>query len=262
MNNQTALVFLHWFWTGFFVLFGVFLMTRNKTFLSACSADCFMKFKADNDALNRLTAAVKRREQAEGAPFPLGVWLGSYSILLAAVAATGRVQPALLYACLCLGMAAASAVVFLRIRNSQSVRVAVLSARNADSVIPFYWFAIAFASALAVLTYTANTQYRGAALLVAVSSLITTAIAWRLTNLPALLTGVDVSAEQVVDDRLRFFRSRAAMVFAVVQTFVFCSQVIGDATVPQMASYWFTFAVWISFAVWMIRRQFSVIRLA
>lgn len=263
MSSHAAMVFLHWFWTAFFVLFGVFMMTRGHNYLSACSADCFMKVKTDDeDARNRIRAAMKRREDAEGAPFPLGVWLGSFSIVLGAVAATGRVQPALLYAFLCLGMAAGSALVFLRIRNSQSVRVAVLSARSSDSVIPVYWFAIACVSALAVLTYTANPQYRGAAVIVTLSSLLTVAIAWRLTNLPALLTGVDVSAEQIVDGRLRFFRSRAAMVFAVVQTFVFCSQAVGQTTNAEFATYLFTTVVWAAFAVWMLRRQFAAIQLA
>lgn len=262
MNHQDATVFLHWFWTSFFVLFGVFVMTRGRNYLGASSADCFMKVRADSETFSRLKAAVKRREDAEGTPFPLGLWLGSFSIILGAVAATGRIQPVSLYAVLCLGMAAANAAVFLRIRNSQSVRVAVLSARHADSVIPLYWFALACASALSLLTYTVNPQLRGAALLVMTSSLLTIAIAWRLTNLPALLAGVDVSAEQVIDGRLRFFRSRAAMTFAVVQTFVFCSQVFGQTTSAQNASYLLTTVVWIGFSVWMIRRQFATIQLA
>lgn len=256
-------LYLYWFWTAFFVLFGVFYMTRGRRYLAACTADCNLKLqKPDNGALARVEAAVERRQEAEGAPVQLGLWMGSFCFVLAAAAATGRVQPALLYAFMCFGMAAGIAFVFLRVRNSQPRRVAVLSARSVDSVIPSYWFYAAVASAVGILTYATNVSYRDAAMIVSLSSLITVILAWRLANLPSLLTGVDIPAEQLVDDRLRSYRSRAAMVFALVQTFVFCTQAIGEATVPQLISYWLTTVLWVAFGAWMLRRQFAPVRLA
>ena len=263
MSNSEALIFLHWFWTAFFVLFGLVFMTRGRRFLAACTADCHLKIKtADSGARERIEAAVERRQAAEGAPVPLGMWLGAFSVLLGAVAATGRILPALLYALLCLGSAFGIGAIFLRLRNSQPTRVAMLCARSPESVIPAYWFGIAVLSALSVLTYAANPAYRVAAVIVAVSALLTVAIAWRLTNLPALLSGVDITAEQLIDDRLRAYRSQAAMVFALVQTFVFCSQVLADFTVAQSISYGLTAVIWIAFAIWMFRRRFAAVQLA
>lgn len=255
-------VYLHWFWVGFFVLFGVFLIARVRNYLSAGSAACAIKMPSDDAAAQRIQAAVKRRADAEGRPVPLGLWLGAFCFFLGALAAFTKVQPALLYALLCLGMAVGVALVFLRIRNSQPTRVAVLSVRSTEAAIPLYWFYLASASALAVLSYTANAQYRFSAIIVTVSSLLTIAIAWRLTNLPALLSGVDIPAEQIVDDRLRSYRSRAVMVFGVVQTFVFCSQVLAEQTDVQTLSYVLTTVVWIAFGIWLIRGRFAPVRLA
>lgn len=264
MSDSDVLVFLRWFYTAFFALFGVFQILRGRNFLSARTADCFLKVPASDTSgtLQRVEAAVERRQAAEGTPVPLGLWMGSFSFVLAAVAATGLIKPGLLYAAMCLGMTLGVAAVFLRLRNSQPTRVAVLSARSVHAVIPSYWFFAAAFSALTVLSYAAIPQYRIASVLVTVSSLLSVALAWRLAGLPALLTGVDITAEQFVDDRLRFYRSRAAMVFGVCETFVFCALVTGDRNMLQLLSYALTAAVCIAFAVWMLKRQFSMVQLA
>lgn len=265
MSDAQAMIYLHWFWVGFFIVFGVFQMTRGRNFLSASTADCFLKVSGpDADrTVKRIEAAVERRQTAEGARVPLGLWMGCFSFILAAVEATGRVHPpAVLYALLCFGMSLGVAAVFLRLRNSQAMRVALLSARTVDSVMPSYWFLAAVISACSVLAYAADSQYRLAAILVSLSSLVSVALAWRLANLPALLSGIDVPAEQIVDDRLRFYRSRAAMMFAVAETFVFCAQLLGDRTPAQLASYLLTAIVWLAFAAWMLRRQFAKVQLA
>ncbi|HEY9180051.1 MAG TPA: hypothetical protein VIO32_04990, partial [Candidatus Baltobacteraceae bacterium] len=194
--------YLHWFWVVFFALFGVFHVFRARNFMSASYADCGLR--ADCETTARVEAAVERRQEAEGKAVPLGLWNGGLCFVLAAAAATGRIQPALLYAFMCFGMAGGVAAVFLRLRNSQPTRVAVLSARTASSVLPAYWLYAAIVGALGVLAYTTDAAYRDAATIVSFSSLVSIAITWRLANLPALLSGVDIPAEQLVDDRLRF----------------------------------------------------------
>lgn len=265
MTDAHAIVFLRWFWAGFFVVFGIFQMTRGRNFLSASTADCFLKVSGPEAerTVTRIEAAVERRQAAEGTRVPLGLWMGWFSFLLAAVAATGTVHPpTVLYAVLCLGMSLGVAAIFLRLRNSQAMRVALLSARSVDSVMPSYWFVAAVISALSLLAYTTDSQYRLAAILVSVSSLISVALAWRLANLPALLSGIDIPAEQIVDDRLRFYRSRSAMVFAVAETFVFCAQALGERNPAQLVSYLITTVLFFAFAAWMFRRQFAKVRLA
>lgn len=257
-------VVLHWFWTGFFAVFGAYLLMWARNFAGPQAANCHIRVASpDADTANeRIESAVTRREAAEGRPPRLGLWLGFWSLLLAAVAATGRVQPALLYALLCLGAAVAIGAAFLRLRNSQTTRVAVLAARSPEGVIPPVWFYGAAISALMLLIYAGSEQYRWPAAIVIASSLLTTAIAWRLTTLPALLSGVDVPAEQIIDERLRFHRSSLALFYATVQPFVFVSQTAAKGGAAEQAAWYFALVVWGAFAFWMIRRLFTKVQLA
>jgi hypothetical protein len=81
------------------------------------------------------------------------------------------------------------------------------------------------------------------------------AISSRLTHLPALLSGEDVPAEQLVDDRVRTQRSCNALSLAVVQPFVFCSQFVDAATNVQLATLFFTLAVFLAYMVWAVRKR-------
>lgn len=263
MNDQAAMAIAHWVWTAFFVLFGVVLVTRARNYAGPNSANCWLRVASpdQNRVSERIEGAVARREAAEGAPPRLGLWMGYLSFLLAAVSASGRVPSALLYAFLCLGMALLIAIAFLRLRNSQPTRVAILAARRPDAVIPPYWLYAAVLSALTLVVYLASPQDAWSASIVMLSSLLTTAIAWKLTNLPALLSGTDIAAEQLVDDRLRFHRSGAALMFAVVQPFVFTSQ-NQDETTLQTVVFFLGMAIFLAFTVWMMRRFFAKVQLA
>lgn len=249
----------HWFYPVFFVALGIFFIVRGRNYLAACTADCHLK-AADSEAMRRLEAAVARRVQAEGKPVPLGLWIGWFSILLGIVAATWRVQHALLYAALCFGMTLGVTVVFLRVRNVQPKRVAVLSVRDRESVIPGYWFLLGVVCALMLLAFAGDPTYGIAATIVMLSALVTIGMAWRLTTLPSLLTGEDLAAEQAIDDRLRFYRSRV-LFFALAQIFVFCGQ-FGDLNTIQTIAFVLAAVANVAFAIWILRRQFAMVRLA
>jgi len=253
---MTHEVLAHWFWSAFFVLFGIYLVRRSFLGAPVCAA-CSIRVKdgGGDDGVNRIAAAVERREQAEGPAPRLGVWTGIPCIALGFIAAFTNVQSATLYAVMCLMLAAGTAAGFLRLKNSQSKRVAVLASRTPNSVIPSYWFAIGAASALSVLAFANDPRYVASALFVCVASLTATAIAWRLTQLPALWSGVDVPAEMAVDDRLRFVRSAVVLFYALAQTFVFCAQpTIAQPSALQTAAYIWNWIPWIAFAIWMVWR--------
>ena len=253
MSTAQATIFLHWFWVTFFVLFGLNLI-RQKTYLTAGRAACGLSVRSQNE---RLCAAVDRRRDAEGTPPPVGWWTGAFSVLLGIIAAFAPVPFTVLYGALCLSLAAAVGAVYLRLRNSQLRRTAILRPRSSSSVIPIYWFVLAILCALSILSYATLPGQAVPCVLVCISSLASTVIAWRLTKLPALLSGNDVPAEELVDARLRFVRSTSAMVFAFVQTFVFCSQ-YHDITTPwQMAANILNWPAWIGFGVWMFFRMFA-----
>lgn len=253
MSNGHATIFLHWFWVAFFVLFGLNLI-RQKTYLTAGRAACGLSAQTNNE---RLCAAVERRRDAEGVPPPVGWWTGAFSIVLALIAAFGHVPFTVLYGALCFSLAAAVGAVFLRLRNSQYRRTAILRPRSISSVIPAYWFALAILCGLSILSYATVPGQAVSCALVCVSSLASTAIAWKLTQLPALLSGNDIAAEEVVDARLRFVRSASALVFAFVQTFVFCSQYLDVKTPWQTAAYILNWPSWIAFGIWMFYRMFA-----
>src|SRR5579884_639642 len=241
-------VLLHWIWAAVFAGLGVFYI-----FKPGCL--CGMpKFRIPDAAdRSRIDAVLTRRKEIERIPRYIGLYLSAVSFALAAVAAFTPVQPALLYGILCLEIAIVNAVTYFYLRTAPPKRIAVLAPRSVGSVIPWYWFALAMASALAALTMVSNTAYAISAVVVCVSSLYTIAIAWRLTQLPALLSGDDIATEQLVDDRARRARSSNALVLALVQPFVLCSQVVDGATTDvQLSALYFTLAVFLVYAIWSV----------
>jgi hypothetical protein len=144
----------------------------------------------------------------------------------------------------------------LQLRNVQTKRVAVLAPRTTESVIPPYWFLASALAALSILVFALRPDLRIAAIAVCVSSLLTAGIAWRLTRLPALLSGEDVATEKLVDDRVRARRSINVLSFAVVQPFVLCSQLLDRTTTDaQFAAFIFSLLVFLAYLSWSMRKQ-------
>lgn len=253
--ERIVLLSVHWYWVAFFVAFGIFLMTQRRNFGSVKAACCKMRVSAcDAGMADRLRAAVERRAQAEGDPAPLGVYMGAVSIAIGALLAFTPLQAGVLYPLFCLCMTLISAGAYLRLRNAQPLRVAVLSVRSRDAAVPSYWFLVSALAALSVLAYAAIPAFRAGAIVVCCSSLLATLVAWRLTALPAILSGTDIPAEQIVDDRVRLYRSSACLIFGVVQGFVFCSQTLVEADAAQLGAYIVSGLACLAFAVWFVWR--------
>lgn len=244
-------VLLHWIWTAVFVGLGIFYAIKPGC---VCGMPKFRKPEgADRE---RVEAVLKRRTEIERVPNYVGFYLSGVSFILAAVAAFTRAQPALLYGILCLEIATVNAVTYFYLRSAPPKRIAVLAPRTTGSVIPSYWFVLAVAGALGVLTSVSNPVYAISAVVVCVSSLLTTAIAWRLTQLPALLSGEDIATEQLVDDRVRTARSSGALILAMAQPFVLSSQILDRATTDaQLAVLFFTFAVFVVYMIWAVHKS-------
>jgi hypothetical protein len=263
-EHESAIVFLHWFWSAFFAVFGVYLIWRGTRIGSVRGIYCMMRLTPEDggDWHDRIEGAIERRGAAEGRPAPIGRWIGGVSLILAAFAATTSVPDALLYALLCLSIALASAAAFLRLRNSQRTRVAVLSVRTVDQVLSPVWFALALASSLSLLTFVNLPHWATPTILVCISSIACVIIAWRLTQLGALLSGQDLPAEQLVDDRLRFHRSSMVLMFAYIQPFVFVTQIFDRAGAAQFATYVICWIAWAAFLIWTVLRQRRALRVA
>lgn len=253
---------IHWFYAGFFAAFGAYVAIQGRHFLNARCAWAGLRVAAGDGSSddNRLEAAVQRRQRAEGPPAPIGLYVGAVCMVLAILSAFNLASFALLYAAFCFSSAVFAAFAFWRLRNSQTTRAAVLTVRKSDSVIPTYWFVASAAAGLLLLSFAGDPKYGLSAILVCVSVLATTYIAWRMTLLPALLSGEDVPAEQVVDDRLRFNRSTTCLVYAFVQTFAMCCQA-GFVNDLQAAANVLSL-LWIVFPIWITLRRRVAIRLA
>lgn len=230
-------------------------LARGGPFTAKLSGLC-----VDDPALEaRLVAALDERRKMEPVSWPARVlgaaWMCAFLAALAAGAAGGisRAQLPMLYAAFCLAMAAVLAYAHFSARNPQPVRVALLQARSSATVIPPYWFAAACAGAAFTLTFAAQPALRNAAILVCISSLVTTAIAWHVTGLPARLAGKDIEIERFVDDGLRLRRSAKVLVLATVQPYFFMCLALQNATAMQMVAFVLTIALFLGFVVWMAR---------
>jgi hypothetical protein len=246
---------LHWIWVAFFIVFGIYLMVRPG---------CLTKIRGmferplsgtGEEFQHRVQAAVLRREEAESVPRVIAVYIGGITVALGIVAALTWIQSGLLYGVMCLLFAMISGITYLQLRNMQAKRVAVLAPRTPVSVIPAFWFFAAVASALSILAFALRPDARVSTIIVCVSSLLTTAIAWRLTRLPALLSGQDIAMEKLVDDRVRATRSRNVLNLAIIQPFVLCSQLlITDTTNVQLAAFFFSLLVFLAYFAWSQRK--------
>lgn len=259
MTEQTALAILHWFWTAFFAGFGIYLLLKPN-----CMMRTSCRVLRLNDAADapRIAAAVERRRASENVSSATGYASAGFAFAMAAIAAFTAISPGLLYAIFCLGLAMMMTALYVQLRNCQPKRVAVLSARKPGTVIPLWAFALTMVSAVCVLALISVPSLALAAAIVFASTTITIFAAWRLTSLPALLQGVDIQAETVLDDRLRFYRSAGVLILAVVQPFVFCSQILSDHAAVVQAAYFATLVVWLAFSVWVVRRMFHKVSFA
>src|SRR5579864_8732886 len=97
---------LHWWWAVFFIVFGIYLIWQREWATPRIACGIRISGEEGRPACERIAAAIRSRQDAEGAPLPLGLWTGIPTIALGIVAALTSVQPALLYSLICLTVAA------------------------------------------------------------------------------------------------------------------------------------------------------------
>ncbi|HEX4861786.1 MAG TPA: hypothetical protein VFV07_11155, partial [Rhizomicrobium sp.] len=109
---------------------------------------------------------------------------------------------------------------YLQFRRAVERRVAPLVRRSPFTALPpllIAGIACSLASALALAVYPPE---RFGALVVAASTLLLGAVAWRIANAPALLVGLDPQLEYAVDERVRVGRARNVANLACTPPFV------------------------------------------
>jgi hypothetical protein len=260
--NSHPVWWAHFVYAAFFAAGAVYMVVNGRYTLNARCAWAGLRVAAGDGSSDdeRIESAIKRRQIAEGPPAPIGLYTAAVMLLIAVLAALNIGAPTQMYSLFCIATPLIAAAAFLRLRNLQPTRAAVLSVRTSDSVIPSYWFVAAAISALLVLSFASDPAYALAAGIVCAASLMTIYIAWRMTLLPAMLTGVDVPAEQLVDDRLRFNRSTMPLFYALVQTFAFCMQFRSVNSIETAAYY--VSLLWVVFMIWTTLWRARPVRLA
>lgn len=252
MNTHELL--LHWIWAGAFFISGAYMFLRPDC-ITRIRGPFGRRLRVGENLQERFDAAVARREAAERLPRAIPFSIGAIAIGLGLLAALTEGQPAVMYGVLCLSISTITGIAYMQLRNMQSKRVAVLAPRSAVSVIPVIWYLLAAFGALAILSFAAHADLRVAAISVCISTLTTTAIAFRLAHLPALLSGEDVPVEQIVDDRVRTLRTCNVLALALVQPFVFCSQLVDRATSLELATMFATLAIFLAYLAWATRKR-------
>lgn len=215
-------VFQHWFYSGTLAFIGVLFLLRPACFAATCPY--FNNLRGDADIRVRIMEASVRRKAMENVSPSLGYYVAAISFALAILGAVTWQQPALWYAIECLAIAAAISIAFLQLRSAQRIRVAVLCARTPSSVIHPAWGLVAVLCALSPLGDLPNPSLRLTAAIVVVASLCIAYVAWRVTMMPAMMEGVDIPAEQFVDERLRAQRSSRILLLAMIVPFVYLAQ--------------------------------------
>jgi hypothetical protein len=105
------------------------------------------------------------------------------------------------------------------------LRCAPEAQRSASSIVPPIWLLAAAAQGVLALFVAEVPSEAIGGVLICVSTIACAALAWRVTEMPALLSGDDITVEQIVDARLRQRRAAVILYFAFVQTFVFLTQI-------------------------------------
>ncbi|MHB8463021.1 MAG: hypothetical protein ACYDA1_10260 [Vulcanimicrobiaceae bacterium] len=240
------------FFTGFFVLFGVYLAARPACFAQVCPL--FRAVIVPDQALaERLRSAQMRRKDAEGISLQLGWAVALVAFVCAGLSWFSNVPQQLWYALLCVCMAGSFGIAYLSLRSATKRRTAVLQQRSASA--PMWVFFAGVASALSLLVYADTIQIAFSAGFVALSCIFTVFLAWRVATMPALLTGDDSVVELFVDERLRRIRTGAVLTFTVIPQYVYASFSGWQTNEIHTIAWGFTLATWIAVSVYIFTSQ-------
>lgn len=209
-NDQLARIFT----AGILVLLGLWQIVDP-----GCFWGISMYFRGARRALpppqrERLARVLAERECAEGVTDHRSRYVGGFTIAMALLTLVPALPFVLPYALVCLGIAWATLMSYLRFRRATERRVAPLVPRNPwTSLSP-----IAIAGTAICLTgaalFAAYPQYRAGVIVVIVSAVALLVIAWRVAVAPAILFGNDSQLEYVVDEHLRFARATNLLALA------------------------------------------------
>lgn len=252
---MTYIEFDTWFMALFAFGSGV-MQIRTMRREAADPLRCAALTEAPAPLSGRVKAVVAERSCADEIPPALPYVAGGIWIALSVLIALRFVAPTLGYGLGCLGLAATLAYAFMRPRPANGRRAAVLVPRHAGQPIPPPWYAAAVVAALATVPFALVASQTAPALLVALSTLVTIALAVAVSGSPAALVGADLPVEQLVDERIRFVRASTLLSLAFVQPFIFCGFAAIDGPPIAIVAVGYTLLAAVGYSIWYcIRRR-------
>src|SRR5579862_9016170 len=200
----------------------------------------------------RLARVLEARERAEGDTDTYTRIVGAFTIVMAPLGLISAVPYVLPYALSCLAMAAAILLSYLNFKRATERRIAPLVRRTAWASLPPLAIVATAVCVLGAGAFAAFPQYRAGAVVVIVSAIVLTAIAWRVAVAPALLLGDDPQLEYIVDEHLRFCRATSLISLACAPPTVLVA--LAAAALPPTEHYYsiVTLAVSAAFLVAMV----------
>jgi len=225
---------------------------------------------ADPMLKERVTRALQGRRRVEAVPLVFrvvaAIWIACGVLVM--LASSENLLPhwvqSMAYGITCLGLSLLTLAAYLRIRNAQPVRVALLARRLPTDAIPIAWFAVAAACACSTLIgiTQSNSGELFAALFVFVSALATIGVAWGITGLPARLAGEDVEIERFIDERVRFNRAASILLMVFAQTSIYFVQAgFGpEVSTATLILLFVNVVVYAGYIVWMLQKRKAPLR--
>lgn len=223
--------FVKWFDVAFLLAGGGFLWFTGRKMLTAGALVLCRSVPSEDR--ERVEAAVERREALEALP-NAGPVYGVSGLALAGAVAANVLTPGMGYALFVLVLATALMWMYAHIRRPATApRAAVLAPRSAWTAPPLCYAAAVGTICCLLLGREGHLTLGDVLVIIAACGMF--AFALLMGRLPALLTGVDPSAELYVDERLRRKRALAMLYYVCATMFVYETWEL--AHVPGTASH-------------------------
>lgn len=245
MPKETMLVYIM---AAVALLQGVVYLKFAISASSRTESGDALKRESSVSDLSRIERADDNRERIS----PQARYVASAAGFGMAVALLAHfVTPAVGYAILCLALAGRCVADQIAEERTPRRRSALIGRSRSIDPVLVTWIALAGATALVLIPWLLEQQYRIAAVIVAVCVLMMVVVAWRIASAPPLLFGNDLEAEQVVDRETRALRTGNTCVLTIGTVAIFNAFVGGQqGFIDHRFLVWGLQFLWVALLAW------------
>lgn len=204
--------------------FGVVQMFWPKRFAGGMRAYVCRTFdSATPEQAQRLSGVLAARDAAEAGSSPYVRLSGAFALCMAAAVYAFKVPILTAWGIACFGTAIILTLAYGEFRRPTERRAASLAPRTPRRSFSPFVLANAALCAFGGIQLLVFPQWRlGVAILLAAEAIVLF-LAWRIASSPARLLGEDPEVENLVDERVRYFRANAVALGASVPLYAVVS---------------------------------------